>query len=79
MIDYEKLERLSGKELETYLDELIKFWEDRLQKMKNIVNERKLTVAPECQHEPQLGGYLFTNEGGYFRMEKCIKCGEFYK
>ena len=56
MIDYEKLGRLDGEELETYLNELVKFWEDKLQETKELIAKHKL-AKPEPKY--QVGDEVF--------------------
>ena len=50
MNHYENLERLHGKELETYLDELVKFFGDKLQATKDLIDKHKLT-NPEPKYK----------------------------
>ena len=49
MIDYEKLGRLDGEELESYLNGLVKYWEDKVQETKELIAKHKLT-QPEPKY-----------------------------
>ena len=46
MIDHKKLDELSGKDLENYLDEIIVYWEKRLEKVKILIKK----IKNPCEH-----------------------------
>ena len=76
MNHYENLERLHGKELETYLDELVKFFGDKLQATKDLIDKHKLT-NPEPKYK--VGSVVFfRNDLGIrsFRIDEIIDDGE---
>jgi len=50
MIDYDKLEKLSGKELETYLDGVVSCYEKKLQETKDLVARYK-SLKPEQKYK----------------------------
>jgi hypothetical protein len=66
MIDYEKLGRLYGEELESYLNGLVKYWEDKVQETKELIAKNKLT-KPEPKYK--IGDEVFFINYPFINME----------
>ena len=68
MIDYEKLGRLYGEELESYLNGLVKYWEDKVQETKELIAKHKLT-KPEPKYKVGQKWWALGNKGMPFEVE----------
>ena len=68
MIDYEKLGRLYGEGLESYLNGLVKHWEDKVQETKELIAKHKLT-KPEPKYKVGQKWWALGNKGMPFEVE----------
>lgn len=78
MIDYEKLGRLDGEELENYLNGLVKYWEDKVKETKELIAKHKLT-KPEPKYK--IGSVVFYRNDlrtSSFRIDEIIEDGELW-
>ena len=44
-----------------------------------LIVKLQLLNSEKCRHESDNTEHVMTDEGGSFSMNKCKKCGEFYK